>query len=204
VLGNAALLGQLTGLTLATVMEAEAHLSSALHGCTGAVCALRVLQLYLERLGCNFVVSPHTPSHTQNGAAVECVVCRRCCESWSLAPACSLSPLGHSVGQPITQHCFLLPVLPRDLLQAIQKCALTQVTALAAINLARKAVLSPGFARFPPSVVAAACLVKARQGLGLAPSWPRTLHSMTGYTTAPGGPLQQCLELMSMLNLAAA
>lgn len=142
VLGNAALLGQLTGLTLATVMEAEAHLSSALHGCTGAVCALRVLQLYLERLGCNFV--------------------------------------------------------------AIQKCALTQVTALAAINLARKAVLSPGFARFPPSVVAAACLVKARQGLGLAPSWPRTLHSMTGYTTVPGGPLQQCLELMSMLNLAAA
>lgn len=89
-------------------------------------------------------------------------------------------------------------------MQALQRCALTQVTALAAINLARKAVLSPGFARFPPSVVAAACLVSARRGLGLGPSWPSTLQSMTAYVPAPGSQLQQCLDMLALLGLTAA
>lgn len=51
-------LTQLTGLPLSTVLEAEAHLSAALGGEPGAVSALRVLQLYLERLGCTLPVSP--------------------------------------------------------------------------------------------------------------------------------------------------
>ncbi len=57
VLGNAALLNQLTGLPLSAVLEAEAGLMGALGGDTGAVSALRVLQLYLERLGCTLPVS---------------------------------------------------------------------------------------------------------------------------------------------------
>ena len=56
VLGNAPVLSQLTCLPLSMVVDAEAHLAAALHGSTGAVCALRVLQLYLERLGCTLVV----------------------------------------------------------------------------------------------------------------------------------------------------
>ena len=78
-----------------------------------------------------------------------------------------------------------------------------QVWALAAVNLAHKAVLSPAFVRFPPSVVAAACLLKAREGLGLAPSWPRTLQSMTAYMPAPDSQLLQCLEVMALLGMAA-
>lgn len=56
-LDNAQSLGQLIGLPLSTVVEAEAHLAAALGGDTGAVSALRVLQLYLERLGCTLLVS---------------------------------------------------------------------------------------------------------------------------------------------------
>lgn len=75
---------------------------------------------------------------------------------------------------------------------------------MAAVTLARKAALSPAFARARPSVLAAACLLKAREGLGLAPAWPRTLQSMTAYAPNPGSPLQQYLEVMSLLGLNAS
>lgn len=39
------------------MLEAETHVAAALGGDTGAVSALRVLQLYLERLGCTLLVS---------------------------------------------------------------------------------------------------------------------------------------------------
>ena len=74
---------------------------------------------------------------------------------------------------------------------------------MAAVNLARRAALSPAFARVRPSVLAAACLLKAREGLGLAPAWPRTLQSMTAYVATPGSQLQQCLEVMGLLGMAA-
>ncbi|KAI7837718.1 hypothetical protein COHA_008440 [Chlorella ohadii] len=135
-------LAQLIGLPLSTVLEAEAHVAAALGGDTGAVSALRVLQLYLERLGCTLL--------------------------------------------------------------ALQKCQLLEVMAVAAVTLARKAALSPAFARVRPSVLAAACLLKAREGLGLSPAWPRTLQSMTAYAPAPGSPLQQCLEVMALLGLNAS
>ena len=123
------------------MLEAEAALSRALGGDTGAVSALRVLQLYLERLGC--------------------------------------SPL------------------------ALQQCQLVGVMAAAATDLARKAALSPAFAAFRPSLVAAACLLRAREALGLAPAWPRALQSMTGYSpAAPAGQLRQALDLLSVLGLA--
>ena len=74
---------------------------------------------------------------------------------------------------------------------------------MAAVGLARKAALSPAFVRFRPSVVAAACLARARESLGLAPAWPRTLASMTGYLPgAAGSQLAQCLEVMALLRLA--
>ena len=76
---------------------------------------------------------------------------------------------------------------------------------MSAVDLARKAALSPAFVRFRPSVLAAACLLQAREGLGLAPAWPRTLQAMTAYSPgAPGAQLQQCLELMGMLGMARA
>lgn len=140
-LDSAAGLAQLVGLPLPAVLEAEARLSGGLGGDTAAVSALRVLQLYLERLGC--------------------------------------SPL------------------------AMQQCQLAAVMAAAATGLARKAALSPAFARFRPSLVAAACLLRAREALGLAPAWPCALQGMTGYSLgAPGGQLQQCLEVMSLLGLS--
>jgi hypothetical protein len=88
--------------------------------------------------------------------------------------------------------------------QALQKCQLLEVMAVAAVTLARKAALSPAFARVRPSVLAAACLLKAREGLGLSPAWPRTLQSMTAYAPAPGSPLQQCLEVMGLLGMTAS
>ena len=75
--------------------------------------------------------------------------------------------------------------------------------ALTAVNLARKAVLSPSFVGFCPSVVAAACLLKAREGLGLAPAWPCTLQSMTAYLPAPDSPLQRCLDVLGLLGMSA-
>ncbi|PSC77032.1 Pentatricopeptide repeat-containing [Micractinium conductrix] len=136
VLANEAVLVQLTSLPLSTVLEAEAHLSAVLGGDTGAVSALRVLQLYLERLGCS--------------------------------------------------------------LMALQKCQLLEVMALSAVALVRKAALSPVLAGFRPSLVAAACLYKARGGLGLAPAWPRTLQSMTAYQPGEGGQLAACLDALSL------
>lgn len=97
-LDSAALLPQLIGLPLSTVLEAEAHLAGALGGDAAAVSALRVLQLYLERLGYSLPVS-----------ATAC---------WSasehLAPACSLSAGGSCGGtsapaRQLTPACASLP-----------------------------------------------------------------------------------------------
>ena len=74
--------------------------------------------------------------------------------------------------------------------------------ALTAVDLARKAGLSPSFVGFRPSVVAAACLLRARQGLGLAPAWPGTLQSMTGYLPSHDSPLQQCLDVLDLMGMS--
>lgn len=79
-----------------------------------------------------------------------------------------------------------------------------QVMALSAVDLVRKASLNPALAHFRPSLVAAACLLRARQTLGLAPAWPRALQSMTAYQPGPEGQLQQCLEVMSLLGITCA
>ena len=90
------------------------------------------------------------------------------------------------------------------LLQALQKCQLLELMALSAVGLARRAALSPAFVRYRPSVVAAACLVRARDSLGLAPGWPRALQSMTAYLPTPESQLRQCLEVMALLGMTAA
>lgn len=90
---------------------------------------------------------------------------------------------------------------PPPLPQALEKCQLLEVMALSAVDLVRKAALSPALAGFRPSVVAAACLLSAREQLGLAPAWPRTLQSMTAYTPAAEGALKQCLEVMQLLGI---
>ncbi|KAK9810087.1 hypothetical protein WJX72_004590 [[Myrmecia] bisecta] len=43
-----------TRLSAQAVSEMEANIRTALHNDTGAICALRILHLYLERLGCDF------------------------------------------------------------------------------------------------------------------------------------------------------
>ena len=183
-LGNAAMLGQLTGLPLSTVLEAEQHLAGALGGDTGAISALRVLQLYLERLGCNLMVS-----WAWGGVG------------WVAGSSERVADLAQP--QPACRHASCsLCFPPRACLQALHKCQLLEVMALTAVNLARKAGLSPSFVGFRPSVVAAACLLKARQGLGLAPAWPRTLQSMTAYLPSPESPLQQCLDILDLLGMS--
>jgi hypothetical protein len=78
-----------------------------------------------------------------------------------------------------------------------------QLTALSAIQLVSKAALTPVFYQFPPSAVAAACLCKAREGLGQAPVWPSALHSMTGYSpSSAGDAVRECMDLISVLGLA--
>eukprot|EP00887_Chlorella_sp_A99_P006645 scaffold3.g6645.t1 len=131
---------RLCGLSAPAVLDAEQQLAAALGGDTAAISALRVLHLYLERLGCNLV--------------------------------------------------------------ALAQCELMQLMALAAADVAGKAALSPAFARYPPSLVAAAALAKARQGLGLVPFWPTSLERMTGYVPAQEA-FATCCEMMALLGLAA-
>ncbi len=71
---------------------------------------------------------------------------------------------------------------------------------LSAINAVTKAALSPAMTRFPPSLVAAACLVKARAAMGLTPTWPGMLAEMTGLEERMMG---QCLEMLVLLGIAS-
>lgn len=77
-----------------------------------------------------------------------------------------------------------------------------QLAVLSATDLLNKAALTPVFYQFQPSTVAAACLCRAREGLGLLPTWPGALQAMTGYSLdAPESALRECLELMAVLGL---
>ena len=88
------------------------------------------------------------------------------------------------------------------LVQALQQCELMQVMALAAANITSKAALSPAFVRYPPSLVAAAGLCKARQSLGLHPAWPSCLGGMTGYSLSQPL-LLECCDVIALLGLSA-
>ena len=74
--------------------------------------------------------------------------------------------------------------------------------ALSAAELATKASLSPALAAFAPSLSAAACLAKARAGIGLHPAWPSSLQAMTGYAPDQQAFASAC-DLLSLLGLAA-
>ena len=50
------LVQQITGQDAAKVRELEVQVCSILQGNTGAISALRILHLYLERMGCDFQV----------------------------------------------------------------------------------------------------------------------------------------------------
>lgn len=243
-LGSEVALLQLTGLPLSTVLEAEAHLGAALGGEAGAVSALRVLQLYLERLGCTLPVraGPGLAGWRRRGlgtrgpgappppwctgfvpGALACRVAgqpRGTCGQAGGEDAAGGSRQGTGVvfGRPQRtapgawrpdahphprQRPTRLPANP-PVAQALEKCQLLEVMALSAVDLVRKAALSPALAAFRPSVVAAACLLSARERLGLAPAWPRALQSMTAYTPAAEGALKQCLAVMQLLGIGRA
>ena len=145
--GNAAAMlrhGQLVlqaaGLPVSAVLEAEQRILGTLGSDPAAISPLRVLHLYLERLGCDD--------------------------------------------------------------SALQKCQLAHVMSLTATDVVAKAALSPAFVRFDPSVVAAACLLKARQSMGLSPAWPLVLQDMTGYVPGSTMALDQCVELLQLLGIA--
>lgn len=84
---------------------------------------------------------------------------------------------------------------------SLRKCELMQLMALSAAELATKASLSPAMATFPPSLVAAACLAKARASIGLHPAWPSSLQAMTGYSPEQQSFASAC-DLLSLLGLA--
>ncbi|KAL4551621.1 hypothetical protein Ndes2526B_g05894 [Nannochloris sp. 'desiccata'] len=136
---------QAAGLPVSAVLEAEQRVLSTLGNDPAAISPLRVLHLYLERLGCDD--------------------------------------------------------------SSLQKCQLAHVMALTATDLVAKAALSPAFITMDPSLVAAACLYKARQSMGLVPSWPLVLHDMTGYSMEGGadgtGQMNQCVNLMHMLGISS-
>lgn len=83
----------------------------------------------------------------------------------------------------------------------MQKCQLLHVMVLSAINMVTKAALSPTMASFPPSIVAAGCLIKARAAMGLTPAWPPVLSSMTRLDPVGNTMMQQCLELLVALGV---
>ena len=140
ILRHGQLVLQAAGLPVSAVLEAEQRLLSTLGPEPAAISPLRVLHLYLERLGCDDA--------------------------------------------------------------ALQKCQLAHVMALTASDMVAKAALSPAFVRFDPSVVAAACLLKARQSMGLFPVWPSVLQDMTGYSLEDPVAMAQCLEMLQLLGIS--
>ncbi len=61
------LVQQITGQDAAKVRELEVQVCSILQGNTGAISALRILHLYLERMGCDFQVRPGSPTGMYRG-----------------------------------------------------------------------------------------------------------------------------------------
>lgn len=142
---------QASGLPISAVLDAEHRVSSVLGTDCSAISPLRVLNLFLERLGCDA--------------------------------------------------------------QSLQKCQVAHVMVLTATDLVAKAALNPSMAGIDPSIAAAACLIKARQGLGLSPAWPLALRDLTGYDPAAvpdvddasssEALLEQALHMMHFLGLAS-
>lgn len=137
---------QAAGLPISAVLEAEHRLSAVLGTECSAISPLRVLNLFLERLGCDS--------------------------------------------------------------QSLQKCQVAHVMVLTATDLVAKAALNPSMAVFDPSITAAACLIKAREGLGLSPAWPLALRDLTNYDPAikdddASTVLGQALHMMQLLGLVS-
>jgi len=142
VLRQGQLVLQAAGLPLSAVLEAEQRVLDAIGSSPGAAAAispLRVLHLFLERMGCD----PGT----------------------------------------------------------LPKCQLVHVMGLSASDMVAKAAISPAFARFDPSLVAAGCLIKARESLGLAPAWPLVLQNLVEHDPMLRAKLQQCIELLQICGV---
>lgn len=139
VLRHGQLVLQAAGLPLSAVLEAEQRVTVTLGPSPAAISPLRVLHLFLERMGCDAGTIP--------------------------------------------------------------KCQLVQVMVLTASDMVAKAAISCAFARFDPSVVAASCLLKARENMGLLPAWPLVLRDMTGFDAESHAELLQCLELFKLLRV---
>ena len=84
----------------------------------------------------------------------------------------------------------------------MNRCPLMQLMALTAVNMVTKAALSAAFAAFPPSAVAAACLCKARESIGLEAAWPGVLLELTQLLPASDPALRSCLELLQLLGIS--
>lgn len=128
---------QAAGLPLSTILETEHRVQTILGKSPAAISPLRVLQLFLERLGCE--------------------------------------------------------------MSSLQKCQFLQVMALSATDFVSKAALSPTTSQFDPSIVAAACLIKARESIGLSPSWPSSLRDMTGFEGPERPDIARCLKYLNVL-----
>jgi hypothetical protein len=180
------------GLSLAGAAAAEEALLRALRGDAGAISALRVLRLYLERLGCAHPVS----SSWAGGALVAA-----CASHLPSGPACRAAPSSaHSWRLLIRSAARCFPILQEAL--GSQLCT---VMALTAVDTVTQAALSPALVPCAPSAVAAAALAGACRTLGLQPHWPAALRDMTGYELdQAGGELQACLGLMAESGILAA
>jgi hypothetical protein len=88
------------------------------------------------------------------------------------------------------------------LLQGVHKCQLLQLVSLTAVEAVANAALNPAFACFPASIVAAACLTKAREGFGLAPSWPGVLHELTQFDPVHDPRMKQCMDVLCLLGIS--
>lgn len=133
---------QAAGLPISAVLEAEQRILSVLGPEPAAISPLRVLHLFLERLGCDA--------------------------------------------------------------GSLQRCQLAHLMVLTATDLVAKAALSPAFAQLSPSATAAACLMKARESLGLVPLWPTVLQELTKYEAEQMPPeVKHCVDLLHILGLSS-
>lgn len=129
---------QAAGLPLSSIMNAEQQIYTYLGPSPAAISPFRVLQLFLERIGCE------------------------------------------------------LPTL--------HKCQFLQVMVLSASDAISKAALSPAVLQFDPSVVAAACIMKARESIGIAPVWPLCLRDMTGFEGPQRPDISNCLRILNAIS----
>ena len=187
---GAAALEAATGQPAAGLEAGQDAVRALLAGDTSSISALRVLKLYLERLGVDF---GHTHGvRSVAGEAWGGRAARRaggCGGRQGRAARCRSREEDSSLGHQA-------PHLPSFFLPLLGPLPAPSGDALALMG---QAVTDPALRHCRPSLLAAAVLAAARRGAGVSPPWPQALLALTGISDAEGGELEAAMDAAASL-----